>query len=55
MARRITGACSLLAVLWLFVAWSRVACAHHYPTDVLDGAALGLSVAVPLSIWWLAA
>lgn len=34
---------------WLLMAWSRVACAHHYPSDVLAGGALGLIVAVPLT------
>jgi len=43
-----------LGVLWLLVAWSRVACAHHYPTDVLGGAVLGSSVALPMAMWWLA-
>jgi undecaprenyl-diphosphatase len=39
------------AIAWLLMAWSRVACAHHYPSDVLAGSALGLVVAAPLS--WL--
>lgn len=36
---------------WLAMAWSRVACAHHYPSDVVAGAALGLVIAVPVT--WL--
>jgi undecaprenyl-diphosphatase len=42
-----------LTALWLLVAWSRVACAHHYPTDVLAGTLLGFSVAAPLAFFWL--
>jgi undecaprenyl-diphosphatase len=38
------------------VAWSRVATAHHYPSDVLAGAALGVGVGYPttaliVSLW----
>jgi undecaprenyl-diphosphatase len=40
-----------LCGLWLFVSWSRVVCAHHYPTDVLAGTLLGFSVATPLILW----
>ena len=35
--------------LWLAVAWSRIASAHHYPTDVLGGTALALAVSIPVS------
>jgi len=35
---------------WLLMAWSRVACAHHYPTDILAGTLLGMAVATPLVI-----
>jgi undecaprenyl-diphosphatase len=38
---------------WLLMAWSRVACAHHYPTDVVAGGALGVMIAAPLT-WLLA-
>jgi undecaprenyl-diphosphatase len=37
-------------VLWLLMAWSRVASAHHYPSDVLAGAAMGFAVAA-ISNW----
>ncbi|MBB4198126.1 undecaprenyl-diphosphatase [Rhodoblastus sphagnicola] len=32
------------------MAWSRVATAHHYPSDVLAGAALGLGVGYPMTL-----
>ncbi len=31
------------------LAWSRVATAHHYPSDVLAGAVLGICVGYPIS------
>lgn len=34
--------------LWLAMGWSRIACAHHYPSDVLAGSALGAGIAMPL-------
>lgn len=40
-----------LFCLWLFVSWSRVACAHHYPSDILAGTLMALSVAGPLALW----
>lgn len=33
--------------------WSRVATAHHFPSDVLVGAVLGVVVASPISFWML--
>lgn len=35
--------------LVLSMAWSRIATAHHYPSDVVVGAALGVCMAYPLS------
>lgn len=35
--------------LWLAMGWSRIACAHHYPSDVLAGTAIGAGIAMPLS------
>jgi undecaprenyl-diphosphatase len=34
---------------WLLMAWSRVATAHHYPTDVIAGTILGVSGGAVLS------
>ena len=36
------------------MAWSRVATAHHYPSDILAGAVLGLGVGYPISTGLLA-
>lgn len=35
------------------MAWSRVATAHHFPSDVAAGMALGAGLAYPLSSWAL--
>jgi undecaprenyl-diphosphatase len=35
--------------------WARIASSHHYPTDICAGAALGLALSYPLSVWMLAA
>ena len=35
--------------LWLVLAWSRVATAHHYPSDLLGGTLLGVAVAWPVT------
>lgn len=32
--------------LWLVLAWSRIATAHHYPSDLLGGTLLGVGVAL---------
>ncbi len=37
------------ALLVLSMAWSRIATAHHFPSDVVAGVALGAGVAYPLS------
>jgi undecaprenyl-diphosphatase len=39
----------------LLMAWSRLAAAHHYPSDIAAGTALGLSVSYPISVYVLAA
>jgi len=44
------GAWPLGLLAWLAMAWSRIACAHHYPSDVIAGTLLGASVAAPLSL-----
>jgi undecaprenyl-diphosphatase len=35
--------------VWVTMAWARLASAHHYPSDVLAGAALAFVVSYPLS------
>lgn len=42
-------------MLWGAMAWARVASAHHYPSDVLAGTALGVIVAYPISAYLLSA
>lgn len=32
--------------LWVVLAWSRIATAHHYPSDLLGGTLLGVGVAL---------
>lgn len=49
---RLTG---LAVALWLLMAWARLASAHHYPSDVAAGAALGVSLSYPVSMCALAA
>jgi undecaprenyl-diphosphatase len=39
----------------LLMAWARMACAHHYPSDVAAGAILGVTVSYPLSFYAFAA
>lgn len=38
-----------ILVVWLLLAWARMAAAHHYPSDLLFGAALGAVVSLPIS------
>jgi undecaprenyl-diphosphatase len=42
------------SVLLLVMAWSRIATAHHYPSDILAGALIGIVLACPLSFGLLA-
>ena len=39
----------LAALLWLLIAWARLATAHHYPTDLIAGTILGALVAWPIT------
>lgn len=43
------------AGLWILMAWARLASAHHYPSDVLGGATLGLIVSYPMAAYALSA
>lgn len=38
----------LILSLCGLIAWSRVACGHHYPSDVLLGIGLGIAVSMPM-------
>src|SRR5579883_520414 len=42
------------AALLLVMAWSRIAMAHHYPSDIFAGALIGIALACPLSVCFLA-
>jgi undecaprenyl-diphosphatase len=63
-AMTITGVLAPIVLAWpamtvsavvivLSMGWSRVATAHHYPTDVIAGVALATALSVPLSSWAL--
>jgi len=43
------SAAASAGALVLSMAWSRIATAHHYPSDVLGGLTLGLAMGYPLS------
>ena len=47
-------ALALAAVMAGLMAWARLACAHHYPSDVAAGTMLGVSVSYPISCYALA-
>lgn len=36
-------------VLWLLIAWSRLATGHHYPSDLLAGTVLGAVIALTIT------
>jgi undecaprenyl-diphosphatase len=38
----------LILAICCLIAWSRIACGHHYPSDVLVGVALGIGVSMPI-------
>jgi undecaprenyl-diphosphatase len=42
------------ATLMALMAWSRIATGHHYPSDIVAGAILGIVLAYPLSLCVLA-
>jgi undecaprenyl-diphosphatase len=48
------GAILSAVILLILMAWSRIATAHHYPSDIFGGAILGIVLAYPLSILVLA-
>ncbi len=38
----------------LVMAWARIACSHHYPTDVIGGATIGFALTYPFAAYLLA-
>ena len=40
---------AVLFVLWLLIAWARIASAHHFMSDVVAGTILGIVIAWPIS------
>jgi undecaprenyl-diphosphatase len=47
------SAIPVLMAMVLLLSWARVAVAHHYPTDLIAGIAVGLCVGVPLASMFL--
>lgn len=43
------AAIPLLAAMVLLLSWARIAAAHHYPTDLIAGIAVGVCVGVPVA------
>jgi undecaprenyl-diphosphatase len=43
------AAIPLLTAMVLLLSWARIAAAHHYPTDLIAGIAVGLFVGVPVA------
>jgi len=46
---------TLAVVIAVLMGWARLASAHHYPSDVAAGTALGVGVSYPISLVALAA
>jgi undecaprenyl-diphosphatase len=38
----------LIFAVGALIAWSRIACGHHYPSDILLGVGLGIAVSIPI-------
>jgi undecaprenyl-diphosphatase len=47
------GSMPAFSVFWVLLAWARVAAGHHYPSDLVVGATLGVIVTLPVSYWLL--
>jgi undecaprenyl-diphosphatase len=43
------AATPFIAVGWLLIAWSRLSSGHHYPSDLVIGAALGAAAVLPIA------
>ena len=60
----LTGVLTPIVIAWpsmsysafalvMSMAWSRIATAHHFPSDVIAGITMGLGIAYPLSVYAL--
>ena len=47
------GTLPAIILIWLMIAWSRLSLAHHYPTDLILGGAIGVSVTVPITMLFI--
>jgi undecaprenyl-diphosphatase len=43
----------VILLVWGVAAWARISSGHHYPSDILVGALLGISVSLPVTSWLL--
>ncbi len=43
----------VILLVWGITAWARISSGHHYPSDILLGALLGISVSLPVMSWLL--
>jgi undecaprenyl-diphosphatase len=43
----------VILLVWGITAWARISSGHHYPSDILVGALLGMSVSLPVTSWLL--
>ena len=44
------GTLPAIGLFLLIIAWSRLALAHHYPTDLILGGVIGAAVATPITM-----
>ncbi|HLN10215.1 MAG TPA: phosphatase PAP2 family protein [Xanthobacteraceae bacterium] len=49
------GALLPSVALWMSMGWARIASAHHYPSDLIAGGAIGAAVSYPITICILGA
>ena len=40
----------IIIIGYLLIAWARISLGHHYPTDLLAGALLGILISMPVSM-----
>jgi undecaprenyl-diphosphatase len=44
------GTLPAIVLILIVMAWSRLSLAHHYPTDLILGVAIGAGVAIPITM-----